>query len=217
MNINHKSAEIRKIFFSLFSTICVLIILVQVLINLEKQFNVPKDIAISVIVILALCLGTTILLEFKFAVLKWLLWKKSSFRKIVFWGFLGGALIVGIIILPYPERYANLCKINQLQEKEAGQILIDVLLIGIVLPLIEELYFRGCLYRIITDNFHVLWGVTVSTALFVVGHGFWNPAQAVSVSIASLLLTLTFARANSVLASALAHSIYNIVYILTRL
>ncbi len=72
----------------------------------------------------------------------------------------------------------------------AGNLLIQILSMGIAAPLTEELIFRGLLYRRMKKLLPVGWSVILSALLFAVYHG--NVIQAVFAFPMAVILTLIY-------------------------
>ncbi len=72
----------------------------------------------------------------------------------------------------------------------SGQLLIQILSMGIFAPLTEELIFRGLLYRRMKSLLSVGWSVILSSLLFAVYHG--NMIQIVFAFPMALVLALLY-------------------------
>lgn len=73
-------------------------------------------------------------------------------------------------------------------------------------PLIEELLYRGMLYRSLRSGFGLVLSVLVSSVVFVVDH---TLIAALPILVASVCITLAFERSRSLYAAMLVHALYN--------
>jgi membrane protease YdiL (CAAX protease family) len=92
---------------------------------------------------------------------------------------------------------------------------IAALVVGVVVgPIVEELLFRGMLYRSLRTGWAVLPCWLLTTAVFLTDH---TPAAAIPVVFGSVCITLAFERSRSLYASLLVHALYNGVLVLQLL
>lgn len=93
-----------------------------------------------------------------------------------------------------------------------GGLVWGILLIGIVAPMGEELFFRGLAYRC----FRVRWGRVVGTlssaALFAVIH--LSPAGLLSIFVVGCVLAILYERTGTLVAPITLHATNNIVAVL---
>jgi membrane protease YdiL (CAAX protease family) len=91
-------------------------------------------------------------------------------------------------------------------------MLIMSILVGIVVPFAEELFFRGILYQLLRGRFGVWLGILGSSLLFGIVHG--DIAVASAAFVLGLLLAVVFERSRSIWPCVLIHSINNGVKLL---
>ena len=84
---------------------------------------------------------------------------------------------------------------------------IMIILVGIVVPFAEELFFRGILYQWLRTRFGVWVGIIVSSLIFGIFH--FDIAIAGAAFILGVLLAWVFERSNSLWPSVLIHSLNN--------
>ena len=89
---------------------------------------------------------------------------------------------------------------------------IAALVVGVMVgPIVEELVFRGMLYRSLRTRWAVLPCWLLTTAVFLTDH---TPAAAIPVFFGSVCITLAFERSRSLYAALLVHALYNGVLVL---
>jgi len=91
-------------------------------------------------------------------------------------------------------------------------MLIMSILVGIVVPFAEELFFRGILYQWLRGRFGVWLGILGSSLLFGIVHG--DIAVASAAFVLGVLLAVVFERSRSLWPCVFIHSINNGVKIL---
>jgi len=141
----------------------------------------------------------------------------GKLKTTITWGLIGGVFIA-ILNFPYaiftkeivvPEGF--------IIELNSGLIPVGMYLFvsTILLPITEELYFRGCLYRLIRTSFDSFWAFLVSTILFIIGHEFNRAEHIFWMAVTSAILTYIYHRTASTLASAIAHCFWSFSWFLT--
>ncbi|WP_374001949.1 CPBP family intramembrane glutamic endopeptidase [Dissulfurirhabdus thermomarina] len=78
-----------------------------------------------------------------------------------------------------------------------------------VSPIMEELFIRGCLFRILRTKFSFFVSTLASTCLFVFLHNISSQYQFIRLFIISLMLTFCYEFSKTLTASMIAHSIGN--------
>ena len=87
-----------------------------------------------------------------------------------------------------------------------------VILVGIVTPFAEEVYFRGVLYPWIRSHWGPTMGILFSSFIFGIIHG--NISIAGAAIILGIILAWTFERSNSLWPSIIIHTINNFTKII---
>ena len=83
---------------------------------------------------------------------------------------------------------------------------------GLLIPIIEEVLFRGVLFRVIRRWISFPWAMIISAVVFGVYHG--NLVQFVYAGLCGMLLAYLYERYDSILAPILSHAVMNIVAII---
>jgi membrane protease YdiL (CAAX protease family) len=101
-----------------------------------------------------------------------------------------------------PERYALFMQYNMFQK------LLDLVNSVIVTPVLEEIFFRGFIYRILRNRYNVFWGALLSTIIFSLFHGF-KIEIIIDTGIAGLIFVYVYQKTESIPLTALTHSVGN--------
>lgn len=134
---------------------------------------------------------------------------KEIIKKTALWGSICGVLL-GLANFPYsvlsgkaevPEKFFI--------DPKHGFIftLVYLLIVVLAIPFIEEIFFRGLVYRIVRSKFDIFWGVIASTGLFWISHNFYVP-----IIFSSLLYCYVYEKTNLLGACILAHLINNLFW-----
>lgn len=139
--------------------------------------------------------------------------KKYNFAKFLIAGVTGGA-IVSAINFPYKTIFEKQKITAELFiDIETGKIYVTILLLFtvIITPVVEELFLRAGVYRIVKNKFNTTWGYIVTALLFSIMHTPSIPQAAIFI-LSSLILTYIYEKTNLVEASILAHSMWNMTF-----
>jgi len=100
-----------------------------------------------------------------------------------------------------PEQYSLFMGYN-IYEK--GLFLFFYLIAG---PLLEEIFFRGFMYRILRNRYNVFWGALGSTIIFSLFHGL--KMEIIGIGIFGLIYVYVYHKTESIPLTALTHSVDN--------
>jgi membrane protease YdiL (CAAX protease family) len=88
--------------------------------------------------------------------------------------------------------------------------LFDFCLIG---PIIEELFTRGFVYRILKNKYSILWAVVISSVVFQILHGFSiDTLLNLRILLVSLIFTYVYEKTGIVWSSIITHSLNNVFW-----
>lgn len=180
-------------------------------VNLESV--IPEPIVGAIFIIITLGVGAISLVLFEKEKLS-SLFLGDSRNRILLWGLLGGVLITIFNNPSLISKFSDSGGHIVVNNRSAAMIFSDFLFLGILCPFFEEVYFRGCLFRMIRDTFNIYWAFIVSTGLFLIGHSYSSVDNQTQMLIVSSILTLIYHGTNSVLSSGVAHSINSMVFVL---
>ena len=176
-------------------------------------FQIPKPLIAVINSAISTCCGTIYLLknyplDYSLSSIK-----KYNFKKLFIAGF-GGGIIVSALNFPYKTIFDK----QEITAKlfidfETGKIYFIILLLFtvVITPVVEELFLRAGIYRILKNKFNIMWGYIVTALLFSIMHTPSIP-QAIKFILSSLILTYIYEKTNSVETSILAHSIWNMTF-----
>ncbi|MFZ0693098.1 MAG: type II CAAX endopeptidase family protein [Alphaproteobacteria bacterium] len=124
-----------------------------------------------------------------------------------------GGLFAAGAISQITERYFNTPMMDQyMSELVPGGITWQravalIATIGILVPIAEELLFRGVLYTWLRQRLTILPCVLISAALFALAHG--NRQMVIQIFIVGIVLALIYEKSRSILVSGLVHMTVN--------
>ena len=100
-----------------------------------------------------------------------------------------------------------------------GLIGIQFLGLGMVAPVLEELVFRGMLYRVLRGRFRVVPAVTAATGVFMASHPelVGQPIRFVLVAVAGVAMALIYERTRSLSTSTVLHITVNVAAVAFQL
>ncbi|MBQ5951332.1 MAG: CPBP family intramembrane metalloprotease [Lachnospiraceae bacterium] len=109
--------------------------------------------------------------------------------------------------------FSGLFQIDEAFEEVAqvlyqGNLIVEFLCIGVLVPIVEELLFRGLVYRRMRDHVRPLIAGILSALLFGIVHG--NLVQGVYAFLLGALMAYVFERFQSILAPILIHVAANL-------
>jgi membrane protease YdiL (CAAX protease family) len=135
---------------------------------------------------------------------------KTNLKKIIIWGVCSGILIS---IIQFP--YSTIIGKKTISAKlfipiTAGMEYVAILLILaiIITPVVEEFFFRACVYNILKNRYSVKVAYITTAFLFSIMH----PAsliQSILFFFSSILLTYIYEKTGLIETSILAHLIWN--------
>lgn len=91
------------------------------------------------------------------------------------------------------------------------EIMLQVIGLGIIIPLAEEMLYRGVIYRRLQNVFNIKVGIVMSAIMFGMVHG--NTVQIIYGFIAGLVFAWLYSEFNSLKVPVLAHCVMNLTSI----
>lgn len=85
-------------------------------------------------------------------------------------------------------------------------ILLHVLVIA---PIVEEVIFRGCIYRILKSKIPIIFATIISSTLFALIH--YNVLSYILLFVLSIFLTYIYERNGSIICPIIIHSLFNLM------
>lgn len=99
-----------------------------------------------------------------------------------------------------PNQYALFMQYSILQK------VLDLIHSLIIAPVLEEIFFRGFIYRILRNRYDVFWGALGSAIIFALFHGF-EIGIVINILFLGLIFTYVYQKTESIPLTALVHSI----------
>lgn len=125
--------------------------------------------------------------------------------------FLWIGVLVGFILLlinyPFKSAIRKVTVDKFLVDPSEGYVLVlsFLILVGIIIPIAEEFYYRGFIYILVKNKYSPLMGYFVSSGLFYIGHNF-----SISALICGLLLCYTIEKSGTIFSCIVAHMLWNL-------
>lgn len=139
---------------------------------------------------------------------------KEGIKKTLAWGFAGGA-ILSAINFPLKDFAKGVAwkKFEAFVALNPGRLSIGVFLAFsiVILPILEEIFFRGCVYRILRQRLNTFLSVLITSSVFAIGHG------DMVFFLYSLILIGTLEGSSYLGASIVAHITWNATWYLSVL
>ena len=134
---------------------------------------------------------------------------REEITKTLKWGVLGG-IVISLIEFPYKIIFDNnLTSGTQIPGFDVGLIYsAKYIFVAVsIIPFIEELLFRGLIYRLLRNKFSVFWGFVGSIASFTLVHGVKSGIM--FYIIGAFILTYLYEKTRALGVCVIAHMIWN--------
>lgn len=119
---------------------------------------------------------------------------------------LGTATLLNMLtslLIPYDSAYEAVD-----EALNSPNLVVQIIAVGIIGPICEELIYRGLIYRRIRDYLGVYWAAVLSGVLFGISHG--NLTQGVFTALFGIVLALLYEHYGSMKANITAHIANNV-------
>ncbi|MBQ5430540.1 MAG: CPBP family intramembrane metalloprotease [Lachnospiraceae bacterium] len=113
-------------------------------------------------------------------------------------------MVAGLDLLEYSSSYGKSAYILH-----TGGMFLRILVLGILIPLLEELLFRGVILGQLLNFCDIKWGIIISSVLFGILH--FNVVQFLYAAVMGSLLGLLYAKTRHVWATWIAHGLCNLL------
>ncbi len=199
---------------TVFSVAVFVLCLLSLLVPYIKE-NLPQNLISSVILALSLFCGTLFILR-KYPIdPKSIGFEKENLSKSLIFGILGG------LFLSIPA----VININTVSN-EAVQHIIPVnnnyLIVALYLffmiiavPVIEELFWRAGVFRILSNRLEIFWAAVISSCLFSLCHLPSSLGDFARLLIASFVFVYLYHKTKFIGASIVAHVLYNLIWFIS--
>lgn len=105
--------------------------------------------------------------------------------------------------------------LNNLQPKYPHyiQFYSQLMIVGLLIPFVEEIYFRGMMYRVLRKNLNAPIAILISSSIFTIYHfPYWSHLlDIICIVTCGVVTALLFERTNSLLTPFLFHIIVNLL------
>ncbi len=137
--------------------------------------------------------------------------KKAPLLKYGYVAIMGAAFSLGLnnILL-----LSNLAEYSESYQETAEMLYapsfpVQILCVGIVIPIAEELIFRGLIYRRMRQNVSMIQAMIFSSLIFGFYHG--NSVQFIFAACAGMILSYVYEKYGSIKASMIGHMLINMM------
>jgi membrane protease YdiL (CAAX protease family) len=135
-------------------------------------------------------------------------------RNFLNWG-VGGGILLFIAILAagvlmerlIPELPPQSFELVLQSVVSFQEFVILLLVVSVIAPFAEELYFRGFVYPVFRNRMGVVAGALLSGLFFGLAH--WDPWRAVPLALAGVVLALIYEKSKSIYTCWAAHGLWN--------
>ena len=198
---------IFNIFIASILSFCVGFFLIYYLSSFLKHF--PINLIYIFSTLISLIIGT-IYLYFKYPInISHFGFDKKNIRNISIWGSIG---FIILILLNFPYKIIlgiqNIPQEHFIENQQGIHFVFLFLIIAVIMiPFVEELFYRAYLFRLVKNEFGTVSGYVVSTGFFALGHKFSTPSL-----INSLIFCYIYDRTGLIGTSIIAHALLNSVW-----
>lgn len=142
------------------------------------------------------------------------LWQRCNFKKITLSHIYYSILIaISLSVFTCPiislisEKFESYKQVSDSISAAYGSIL-SMLCIVILIPIFEEILFRGLIFNELKKNTNIILAVILQSLIFALFHG--NILQGMYAFILGIILCILYLKTGSILSNILCHIIYNL-------
>lgn len=135
--------------------------------------------------------------------------RKGNIRSMLIWGILGGIAVVVLMVPLRSMYYGDSVRTNvNFIDYDSGLISISVYFsfLMIVIPMLEEAYYRGYIYTIIKRRTGHYWGAFITSSIFGLFH------LSIRMFVVSYVLIFVYEKSEDIGSPILAHIIANSIW-----
>ena len=201
---------LKKIALDIFVSVIIATV-ISFIINIilsKSTIGLPPNLIGVVSILFAFCISSYYL-HLKYPLqLKYFGVEKENIKKLLIGGTMGGAVLL-LINSPFRDDINKEIIEKYLVDPNQGYLAVAFFLLMVVVfvPLIEEIFYRGFIFRIIRDGNSKFWAFIVSSALFSIGH-----SLSLTAFLSSLILCYLFQKTNIIGSCIIAHALWNLVW-----
>ncbi len=102
-----------------------------------------------------------------------------------------------------------------IQDLSSGYLALVIVVVVVLAPIFEELFFRGLFYPALRRRIGPTWAIILNGAVFGVIH--FQPLFMLSLILVGIVLAYLYEKTDSLAAPIIAHSLYNLAVIMVSL
>jgi membrane protease YdiL (CAAX protease family) len=172
----------------------------------------PKQLVSAFQASLVLCAGVVFLTKIRVISASDLGFMKEKWKNTVLWGCAVG-LLLGLVQFPYKilagDRSVAMDLYVDSQHYGIIWILLFLFFVIILIPTLQEMFYRFYLYWGIRNRFGRFWAYSAPAFLFSLGHVPFNSGQIVLFLLSSLILTYLYEKTEHLGSCIIAHIAWN--------
>ena len=120
---------------------------------------------------------------------------------------LGDFVSRGLALLPNTEEM--FAQYEQMMGTIEGPVILEILVVVICGPIVEEFFFRGILYECLKQKYTIWIGIIISSLIF--GGIHLNMLQFIDASIAGIVLCIIYEKTKKLVAPIFVHMVNNLI------
>ena len=180
-----------------------------------RAHGYPRQLVSAFQAFLVLCAGVAFLIKIRALSISGFGFMKEKRKNTLLWGCIGG-LLLGIVQFPYKivagDRSVPMDLYVDSQYHGLFWILLFLLFVTILIPILQELFYRFYLYWGIRNRFGRFWAYSASALLFSLGHEPFNSGRILLFLLSSLILTYLSEKTEYLGSSVIAHMVWNAIW-----
>jgi membrane protease YdiL (CAAX protease family) len=179
-----------------------------------SPFKVPAGLSDGIISSLSMACGTFYLLKEYPVKLSLYGFDKSNIKHSLIWGISFG-LVLSAIQFPFKTIFGRGVISSQFFvsiENGIVFVLISIFFATIATPVVEELFYRLCVFRIVKNKLNTAWGYIGTAIIFALSH---SNGSFIKFLLSSLILTYVYERKGLIAPCIIAHSIWNMTWFIS--
>lgn len=135
--------------------------------------------------------------------------KKCSLKKVIYISFFAmGFAMLNSIFVNLVSDYFSSYRVVSNALSAANTSIIQTIVIVIIIPIFEEMFFRGVIFSWLKKNFNIAFAIIVQALVFAIMHG--NILQGIYAFVLGIILALINIYTESLYGNIVAHCLFNL-------
>ncbi|GKX68286.1 CPBP family intramembrane glutamic endopeptidase [Inconstantimicrobium mannanitabidum] len=135
--------------------------------------------------------------------------KKCSLKKVIYISlFVMGFAMLNSIFVGLVSDYFSSYRMVSNALSAANTSIIQTIVIVIIIPIFEEMFFRGVIFSWLKKNFNIVFAIIVQALIFGIMHG--NILQGVYAFVSGIIFALINIYTDSLYGNIVAHCLFNL-------